>query len=853
MPLSRGLNGIRVQRETVIVVEDARELSERRTGSPTTTISSARPHEMDGELKEHYTRPKTFRRLSDASSILTDIFRPETSEEMLRRKIKRANDRDTSRALIDFLRNTTPPPHNYMSFPDSFESKPKSKTQKRFRQFWSCSFFQSSKRNKKDEPGPTITPITVRLPKTTVVERTTGGHRHMAISIPAEYDYAHIPDEWQITPSREFSHSPVSPVASPRNLPFAVLTLPGEERRSAESHAHSLATECTTATCDSDCFKFDDGMFSLLPSPESPMLPASRAGVHPVAEPSARGRNQKAEPARSRSPSRSQLAGASVGSQFPSLSLPPELTLLVPKGSLSGLLSVKSDGCSDNRKKEELVVSSGCAAPRNPPPCPSHTKMASMFPPPDPPPPQREPTAKPSCTFHITPVMTVIDVQPSSGSTTPHLRPQRSLTTQASKTYLPPEVQVTEPAPLPQRSKPPPPPPRSPRVRHKPDLADIRSTASVERLLRTRRSRAGSGFDPSTTLATKPSMTTISRSSASHSSHFHASRSASHQDLLRRYQELRSGRDRDLQEILHRLDQLELNHDRWLAAMIPLVETLTKRLLACPSSSTSPQRVTSPSASSATSLFSSYATLRSQRSRTNETDSDATPRPIPGAHHRRHGYGHHQQRCSQPHPSPSAKQQQSIDSFDWGKTLSHQQKRPKSARAHYPSLNHSISNLTTDSESSAWDPRTTSSLLASAGLGTREIATDRLPSRHGLLNSSEPPPSQGDQSLLGDGGAESGKAFAERQHRMEQLQQAGQFQRRPRTRKGQRVQWQDDDGASSHGRSRSRSRSRQNARPVSQDSQLSGMETLEPVMNELLISEVTEETRGIEDPLGGHH
>ena len=79
--------------------------------SPSTTGEAG---ETENQMLQ-YNRPKTFRKLSNSSSIISEIFRhPETCEDSLRVKIKRANDRDNSKELIEFLRTTSPPPQNRM-------------------------------------------------------------------------------------------------------------------------------------------------------------------------------------------------------------------------------------------------------------------------------------------------------------------------------------------------------------------------------------------------------------------------------------------------------------------------------------------------------------------------------------------------------------------------------------------------------------------------------------------------------------------------------------------------------------------------------------------------------------------
>ncbi|KAK1758565.1 hypothetical protein QBC47DRAFT_145152 [Echria macrotheca] len=175
--------------------------------SSTSSVSASYRHRsrsrQDECQKEHGGPPrKAFRKLSDASSLLSDIFRGDTSEDVLRQKIKMANEYDAARRM------------GCGGGGDDGEE--------RNRGFWKggCSSCYSWVRtlgrrcsgirggttrkseNKKDgfggarekdgggcggETGGT----TIRLPDSAVAGRTTsGGFRHIAISIPVEH--AHV-------------------------------------------------------------------------------------------------------------------------------------------------------------------------------------------------------------------------------------------------------------------------------------------------------------------------------------------------------------------------------------------------------------------------------------------------------------------------------------------------------------------------------------------------------------------------------------------------------------------------------------------------------------------------------------
>ncbi|KAK6842564.1 hypothetical protein PG987_003424 [Apiospora arundinis] len=82
--------------------------------------------------------------------------------------------------MLEFLRRT-PPPDNYMSVPDNFSisSSEDEKWKSKFKVFRSK---RKSRRKRRKAP-------IIRLPDTAVAGQTTGGHRHIAISIPLEYTH----------------------------------------------------------------------------------------------------------------------------------------------------------------------------------------------------------------------------------------------------------------------------------------------------------------------------------------------------------------------------------------------------------------------------------------------------------------------------------------------------------------------------------------------------------------------------------------------------------------------------------------------------------------------------------------
>ena len=135
----------------------------------------------------HLRRPKAFRQLSNSSSLLSEIFRhPDTSEDLLRKKINGANELDASGDLIDFLRNKTPPPENYMSSSEQLKGgKPLAKKKGGVFSFLGRKFRRGKKAGQTSSAPSPAPPI--RLPDSAISGRTIGGHRHIAISIPLEH------------------------------------------------------------------------------------------------------------------------------------------------------------------------------------------------------------------------------------------------------------------------------------------------------------------------------------------------------------------------------------------------------------------------------------------------------------------------------------------------------------------------------------------------------------------------------------------------------------------------------------------------------------------------------------------
>ncbi|KAK8873783.1 hypothetical protein PGQ11_004297 [Apiospora arundinis] len=173
--VSRRSSGIKVDREIVVHTSDrGRSRDGRLIAFPRSLISII--WSMSGQA-QHGTKPEPRRadtppvRLSRSGGRAGGQFRELLGET------SREND---LLDMLEFLRRT-PPPDNYMSVPDNFSisSSEDEKWKSKFKVFRSK---RKSRRKRRKAP-------IIRLPDTAVAGQTTGGHRHIAISIPLEYTH----------------------------------------------------------------------------------------------------------------------------------------------------------------------------------------------------------------------------------------------------------------------------------------------------------------------------------------------------------------------------------------------------------------------------------------------------------------------------------------------------------------------------------------------------------------------------------------------------------------------------------------------------------------------------------------
>ncbi|KAI0968772.1 hypothetical protein F4678DRAFT_185378 [Xylaria arbuscula] len=149
------------------------------------------------------------------------------------------NGQDTGiQDLIQFLKKTPPPPTNYMSEPDNFNSGSEDDTWDRFKK----TFFRYRRKVRKRKRRPPV----IMLPDSAVSARTTGGHRYIAISIPTQHSpLAPLPsaqypiyDSIETAFQREANSMFGIGKKPPPSRPVTVLNPVAEDRESMSSSSH---------------------------------------------------------------------------------------------------------------------------------------------------------------------------------------------------------------------------------------------------------------------------------------------------------------------------------------------------------------------------------------------------------------------------------------------------------------------------------------------------------------------------------------------------------------------------------------------------------------------------------------
>lgn len=521
--------GIRVKRETVIILSDGDDVTSQTT-SPAATVHADNSR-GGGQMQQQYGQPKAFRKLSNASSLLSDIFRhPEMSEDALRRKIKRENDRDTSK-LIDFLRNTTPPPHNFMSLPGGANATDFSHRNKRrsFWPFWGC-------RGKKSErkTTPPSLPL-IRLPDTAIAGRTTGGHRHIAISIPVEHAHLDLlePAESYDQEEPEAEGKPVDEQAASLDVNISAPIPPLIPEISYDGFGSIL----------SPCYSLEETASALSGSSSSSSSSpySTEVGHAPINLPLT-SRTLTANPKQDAVASIFSITNPCV----PRLRHPrcriPRRSPLVETVSIGSASAVS---CATTTLK--------CCSPRrvglefsqpNRSPSPDSTHLYTGL------------TGQDiNCPVCLDPATLIPDTPSISRPVSPL---QQFVTARASITSMyQAGMQISQDL-----------------LASKPGLRSGSMSGSMESMLLSRRRSwqvlvAHENLGP----ARRPR-------DQGHEMRQCLGRSESYQDLWRRYQELGRRRDPELNVLLERLNGLERDHQQWMRAIVPVLEGLTRGMLA---------------------------------------------------------------------------------------------------------------------------------------------------------------------------------------------------------------------------------------------------------------------------------
>ncbi|KAK4236336.1 hypothetical protein C8A03DRAFT_17014, partial [Achaetomium macrosporum] len=166
--------------------------------------------------------PPDYRKLLPSTTISSRPPQRGRPKSTLRHTAMAANERDSTKELADFIRNTTPPPSNYMSAQSSLGERHE-KTRR-------LPLWPFRKKSKKGDKKPNAAPELIKLPDSAVAAMTIGGHRHISISIPIEYAHlqaatrkapvssAELPDE--STRRKEQTETPRFTPAGDDSLPL---------------------------------------------------------------------------------------------------------------------------------------------------------------------------------------------------------------------------------------------------------------------------------------------------------------------------------------------------------------------------------------------------------------------------------------------------------------------------------------------------------------------------------------------------------------------------------------------------------------------------------------------------------
>ncbi|RDW80069.1 hypothetical protein BP6252_04707 [Coleophoma cylindrospora] len=180
-PSNKSNSAVYVDREVVVVSTAADEPTERNTIYSSTPSSSINEAKNGPREAQSYLRTSAFAQHVDVDRPASGSNHQHSSIRSFRRMsthdvVLLESNRQSMKELADFLMTREPPPDHYMSIPESRELP---SAQKR------SSFNLFRRRKSQQFQGPRL----LQLPDSAIASKTSGGHRHIAISIPIEHDY----------------------------------------------------------------------------------------------------------------------------------------------------------------------------------------------------------------------------------------------------------------------------------------------------------------------------------------------------------------------------------------------------------------------------------------------------------------------------------------------------------------------------------------------------------------------------------------------------------------------------------------------------------------------------------------
>lgn len=184
-----------------MVVTSAADGSSRRaiySAMPSASNGRGRAQSSQGLNTATASVPVLNRR--NSTSKLSDISRFIHERAQSSRDLAMESNRESMIALSDFLRRSEPPATNFMSRPESDASSLHSRKKSAFKIF-------GRQKSQKTTKGLKL----MRLPDSAVAAKTTSGARHIAISIPLEYDHPYYDAPARsLPPPRPHSQSKLS-------------------------------------------------------------------------------------------------------------------------------------------------------------------------------------------------------------------------------------------------------------------------------------------------------------------------------------------------------------------------------------------------------------------------------------------------------------------------------------------------------------------------------------------------------------------------------------------------------------------------------------------------------------------